>query len=79
MNIEAMKAILMFAYSIIAYLVGFASLLFWILSISNLIPAISVDRNSEMSFPLALAKNFGLVLLFAIPHSMMARKSFKTG
>jgi methanethiol S-methyltransferase len=72
-----MKAILMFAYSIIAYLVGFVSLLFWILSVSNLIPAISIDRNPEMSFSLALAKNFGLVLLFAIPHSVMARKFFK--
>jgi methanethiol S-methyltransferase len=72
-----MKAILMFAYSIIAYLVGFVSLLFWILSISNLIPEISIDRNPEMSFPLALVKNIGLVLLFTLPHSVMARKSFK--
>jgi protein-S-isoprenylcysteine O-methyltransferase Ste14 len=67
----------MFIYSIISYLVGFASLLFWILSLSNLIPEISIDRNPQMSFPLALAKNIGLVLLFAIPHSVMARKSFK--
>ncbi len=72
-----MKAILMFTYSIIAYLIGFVSLLIWILSISNLIPEISIDRNPEMSFPLALVKNIGLALLFAVPHSVMARKSFK--
>jgi protein-S-isoprenylcysteine O-methyltransferase Ste14 len=72
-----MKSIIMFIYSIVAYLIGFVSLLFWILSISNLIPAISIDRDPEMSFPLALVKNIGLVLLFAIPHSAMARKSFK--
>jgi methanethiol S-methyltransferase len=75
--LNTMKAILMFAYSIICYLIGFASLLFWILSISNLIPEISIDRNPEMSFSLALVKNIGLVLLFALPHSVMARKSFK--
>lgn len=72
-----MKAILMFLYSIIAYLIGFASLLFWILSISHLIPEISIDRNPEVPFQLALLKNIGLVLLFAIPHSVMARKPFK--
>lgn len=67
----------MFAYSIFAYLIGFASLLFWILSLSHLIPEISIDRKPEMTLLLALAKNIGLVLLFAIPHSVMARKSFK--
>jgi methanethiol S-methyltransferase len=72
-----MKAILMFAYSIIAYVIGFASLLFWILSLSNLVPEISIDRNTEMSFSLALVKNIGLLILFALPHSVMARKSFK--
>jgi len=67
----------MFLYSIIAYLIGFASLLFWILSLSNLIPEISIDRNPEMSFQVALAKDIFLVMLFALPHSIMARKPFK--
>jgi protein-S-isoprenylcysteine O-methyltransferase Ste14 len=67
----------MFVYSIIAYLIGFASLLFWILSASQLIPEISIDRSPEISFPLALIKNIGLVLLFGIQHSVMARKPFK--
>ncbi|NVK52859.1 MAG: isoprenylcysteine carboxylmethyltransferase family protein [Flavobacteriaceae bacterium] len=72
-----MKKVIMFLYSIVAYLIGFASLLFWILSISHLIPEISIDRAPEMSTGLALLKNFGLVLLFGVPHSVMARKSFK--
>ena len=72
-----MKTISTFIYSIICYLVGFASLLFWILSISHLIPEISIDRNPEIPSYLAVLKNIGLVLLFAIPHSVMARKSFK--
>ena len=72
-----MKKVIMFLYSIVAYLIGFASLLFWILSISHLIPEISIDRSPEMSTGLALLKNLGLVLLFGVPHSVMARKSFK--
>ena len=67
----------MFIYSILAYLVGFGSLLFWILSLSHLIPEISIDRSPELFSSSALLKNLGLVLLFAIPHSVMARKSFK--
>lgn len=72
-----MKKVIMFLYSIVAYLIGFASLLFWILSISHLIPEISIDRSPEMSTGLALLKNLGLVLLFGVPHSVMARQSFK--
>lgn len=72
-----MKTISMFFYSIIAYLIAFVSLLFWILSVSNLIPAISIDRNPEILFSLALIKNVSLVGLFGIQHSIMARRSFK--
>ena len=72
-----MKKSFMFIYSIICYLIGFASLLLLILSLSQLIPAISIDRTPTMSFGLALLKNLSLVLLFAVPHSVMARKQFK--
>ena len=72
-----MKSITLFIYSLVAYLIGFVSLLIWILSLSNLIPEISIDRHPEMSFSLALLKNSILVLLFAIPHSLMARQSIK--
>ncbi len=72
-----MKKVVMFTYSIVCYLIGFASLLFWILSISHLIPEISIDRPAEMEWPIALAKNLALVLLFSIPHSVMARPYFK--
>lgn len=72
-----MKTLSMFLYSIIAYLVGFAGLLFWILSVSQLLPAISIDGAPRISLPLALLKNIGLVLLFGLQHSVMARKPFK--
>ena len=72
-----MKKILMFIYSIIAYTIGFASLLFWIISTSNLIPEISIDGEPNLPFYQALLVNIGLICLFGIPHSVMARKSFK--
>jgi len=72
-----MKKILMFIYSILAYTAGFASLLLWILSASNLIPEISIDGTPTLPFHWALLKNFGLICLFGIPHSIMARKPFK--
>ena len=72
-----MKAFSMFTYSIICYAIGFASLLFWILSVSHLVPEISIDRTPELPFIWALVKNIGLVLLFGVPHSVMARKGFK--
>ena len=72
-----MKTIIMFIYSILAYLIGFVSLLFWILSVSRLIPIISIDRPAGLSFPQAFIKDLGLVMLFGIQHSVMARKSFK--
>ena len=72
-----MKTIIMFVYSILAYLIGFVSLLFWILSVSRLIPFISIDRTAGLSFPQAFIKDLGLVMLFGIQHSVMARKSFK--
>jgi methanethiol S-methyltransferase len=72
-----MKTVIMFVYSILAYLIGFASLLFWILSVSRLIPIISIDRTAGLPFTQAFFKDLGLVMLFGIQHSVMARKSFK--
>ncbi|GGZ93263.1 methyltransferase family protein [Algibacter mikhailovii] len=72
-----MKKVLMFSYSIVAYLIGFASLLLWILSVSHLIPEISIDQTPTKPFLIALLKNLGLVLLFGLQHSIMARQSFK--
>lgn len=68
----------MFLYSIIAYLIGFTSLLLWIISCSDLVTEISIDQTATLPFYLALLKNFGLVALFGVQHSVMARQSFKT-
>lgn len=64
-------------YSIIAYAIAFTSLLLWIVSASNLVPEISIDGTPTLPFHWALMKNIGLICLFGIPHSIMARKPFK--
>lgn len=72
-----MKKIIMFAYSVVSYLIAFASLMLWIISASNLIPEISIDRAPELPAWQALLVNIGLVLMFGLHHSITARKSFK--
>ncbi len=73
-----MKKVLSFLYSIISYLIGFTSLVLWIVSVSDLVPKLSIDRPATLPFHFALLKNFGLVALFGLQHSIMARQSFKT-
>jgi protein-S-isoprenylcysteine O-methyltransferase Ste14 len=72
-----MKKVLMFTYSIVAYLIGFASILYWIGSVSHLVPEISIDKEPGLPFFQALLINFGWVMLFGLQHSIMARKPVK--
>lgn len=67
----------MFTYSIVAYLIAFAAILLWIVSVSDLVPELSIDGTPVMPLHLALLKNIGLVLLFGLQHSIMARKPVK--
>jgi len=72
-----MKKILMFTYSIVAYLIGFASILLWIVSVSDLMPEISIDGEPTMAAHWAILKNLGLITLFGLQHSIMARRPVK--
>lgn len=72
-----MKKILMFSYSIVSYGIAFVSLLLWIISISNLVPEISIDRMPEMATWKALFINFCLIGLFGLHHSIAARSKSK--
>lgn len=72
-----MKKIVMFTYSVVAYLIAFGSILFWIASVGNLIPAIGIDQEPQMSIVWALLNNLLLISLFGVQHSVMARKWFK--
>ena len=67
----------MFAYSIAAYLIGLGATVFWIVSVSSLVPEISIDGPPKVSLGMALLTNVGLILLFGLQHSIMARKPFK--
>lgn len=72
-----MKKALSSIYAVVSYAIGFVALLYWIASTENLLPETSIDGIPKMSTSLALIKNFSLVLLFALQHSIMARKGFK--
>jgi len=72
-----MKKILMFTYSIVAYLIAFASILFWIASVGNLIPAIGIDQEPQLPLLGAVGINILLIALFGVQHSVMARGWFK--
>ena len=72
-----MKNFTMLTYSILSYIIGFASIVYWIGSVSNLIPEISIDQDPKVPFLLALLNNIVLVALFGVQHSIMARKWFK--
>lgn len=72
-----MKKILMFTYSIVSYLIAFASILFWIASVGNLIPGLGIDQEPQVSLVWALLNNVLLIALFGVQHSVMARKWFK--
>ncbi len=72
-----MKAITMFTYSLISYLIGFASIIYWILSVSNLVPEISIDGAPEVPITQAIIVNILLITMLGLQHSIMARKSFK--
>lgn len=54
-----------------AYFIGFGGFL------ANLLGDYSIDIGAQTSIPAAIAINVGLILLFGVPHSLMARESFK--
>lgn len=72
-----MKKVLSSLYAIVCYAIGFISLLYWIASTGNLFPEISIDGPPAMDTSLAILKNVGLIVLFGLQHTVMARKGFK--
>jgi protein-S-isoprenylcysteine O-methyltransferase Ste14 len=66
-----------FAYTAFCYLVFFATFLYAIGFIGNLIVPKSIDSGPTEPFGTALFVNAGLLAVFAIQHSVMARPWFK--
>lgn len=71
------KRLLFFAYGILSYLIFFATFLYAIGFIGNFGVPRTLDGEANGSFGLNLLIDAGLLTLFAVQHSVMARKWFK--
>ena len=72
-----MKRILLFVYGTIAYVIFLGTFLYLIGFIENLWVPKSVDSGVEGNFASSLLINVGLIALFGVQHTIMARLSFK--
>ena len=71
------KRILVFAYGSVSYLIFLATFLYAVAFIGGFFVPTRLDGPTTQSFGSALAVNVGLLALFAVQHSVMARKWFK--
>ncbi|MCB1850518.1 MAG: hypothetical protein KDI83_06995 [Gammaproteobacteria bacterium] len=76
-----MKKALVLIYGIIGYTLGSAALVSLIAFLFNLMPANpllpDLDAEASSTTAVAIGVNIGLMLLFALQHSIMARPAFK--
>ena len=72
-----MKRIMFFLYGIICYVSFLVTFTYAIGFISNILVPTSLDAAPQVPFMEALLINSGLLTLFALQHSIMARKGFK--
>jgi protein-S-isoprenylcysteine O-methyltransferase Ste14 len=72
-----MKRLAIFGYGLVCYAVFFATFLYAVGFIGNLWVPKSIDSPREVSMGTALLVNLGLLALFAVQHSVMARPAFK--
>lgn len=71
------RRVAVFVYGVLSYAVGFGVLLYLIGFIGNFLVPTSIDGPLQGSLVGAVAVNLGLILAFAVQHSVMARPAFK--
>jgi methanethiol S-methyltransferase len=71
------KRVSIFAYGVISYAIFFATFLYAVGFIGNFAVPRTLDGVPAMSFTTALLIDLGLLGLFAVQHSVMARPAFK--
>src|SRR5262245_48579201 len=72
-----LKRISFFVYGSLSYVIFLGTFLYAIAFIGNLGVPTSLDGAPRRPLAVALAINVGLLALFAVQHSVMARKGFK--
>jgi protein-S-isoprenylcysteine O-methyltransferase Ste14 len=72
-----MSRFIAFLYGLVAYLVFFATFVYAIGFVSGLVVPKTIDTGAAVPLTEALVLNILLMSLFAVQHSLMARKEFK--
>jgi protein-S-isoprenylcysteine O-methyltransferase Ste14 len=72
-----LKRLMYFAYGAVSYLIFLATFLYAIAFVGGFAVTSRLDGPSRTSLPEALAVDCALLLLFAVQHSVMARRWFK--
>jgi len=72
-----MDRIIVLAYGAVSYVVFFATFLFAIGFVGNIGPWKTIDSGAPATLTEAILVDSGLLALFAVQHSVMARPAFK--